>query len=162
MTQLRNHLLGRTQKAMDETIEEIKVELIKFLKDKIYDDSVGWYNRTEDLLEENAWIKSSVGRNSKGEIAYQLEYDDTYWETDPFEKIHGVFSNNASSGDTTLPTAEDFINVLNEHVGDAFGDNNSLNNIKGFWDEFLNWVQDHFDEIFAKHLAENGINVLYK
>jgi hypothetical protein len=78
-TQLRNHLLGRTQKAMDETIEEIKMELIKFLRDKIYDDSIGWYNRTEDLLEENAWIKSTfsgaktASKNYKNMLAYELE-----------------------------------------------------------------------------------------
>lgn len=154
---LKNHLLGRTRIALDETIEEIKDELMKIIEERVYNNSVsGDYDRSYALLNKDAWKTSDVSHS--GTISFSLEFNDAKWYTDGWKHIHGLTWYDGDR-DTTLPTANDFINVLNENVGDAF--THTVENSIGFWDDFVDWVQGHFDEILVKHLIEQGIEVLY-
>lgn len=151
---LRNHLLGRTRIALEDTIDEIKDELMDIIGERIYSQSVsGDYERSYALLNKDAWETKDITHSNT--ISFNLEYNNSSWVVDGFEHIHGL---TWSNGDSTLPTAEDFINVLNENVGGAFS--KTVEGSIGFWDDFISWVQNNFDTILAKHLQEQGIDIL--
>ena len=151
---LRNHLLGRTRIALEDTIDEIKDELMDIIGERIYSQSIsGDYERSYALLNKDAWETKDITHSNT--ISFNLEYNNSSWVIDGFKHIHGLTWNN---GDSTLPTAEDFINVLNENVGGAFP--KTVEGSIGFWDDFISWVQNNFDTILAKHLQEQGIDIL--
>ena len=152
---LRNHLLGRTKIALEETIEEIKEELMRILDDRIYDYAEGDYERSEMLRNESNWLVTDVSRSgSSGVVSFNLNFDENKYWANGWEHIHGLCWN---GGNTELPSAEDFINVLNANKSDVLYEKPDTT---GFWDDFIDWVHDNFDIILAKHLQEQGIDIL--
>lgn len=149
----KNHLLGRTKVAVEDTIEEIKKHLMEILDERIYNLSESeYYERSGVLRNKDNWITDNISHSS-GNITFDLHFDESQYWADGWKHIHGLIWDGHN---TELPTAEDFINVLNEGKSELFGKSNTA----GFWDEFIDWVEDHYDEIFIKNMNLQGIKVL--
>ena len=149
----RNHLLGRTKVAMECTIDEIKNHLMEILDDRIYSYAEGEYDRSGMLREESNWVADNISHS--GTISFDLHFDENQYYVNGWEHIHGLCW---GGGNTELPGAETFIKVLNENKSDLFG--GVTPNTDGFWDEFIEWVNEHYDEILMKNITLQGIDVL--
>lgn len=148
----KNHLLGRTMIAMKKTIDEIKNHLMEILDDRIYSYAEGEYDRSGMLREEDNWVADNISHS--GNISFALHFDESKYYVNGWEHIHGLCW---SGGNTELPSAEAFIAVLNDNRSDLFG---VTPDTDGFWNEFIEWVEDHYDEILMKNMTELGIDVL--
>lgn len=151
LEQYKNHIYQGTERALQKTLDDIKSYLLTTIKQIVYDDDATWYkdndyeyregliSRNYTLLQSYAWDVKYWGREN-GYIAYGLEFDDAFYD------VHGV---------DPLYTIDDFISVLDENAGDLFTDNHHP---EGWWTNFIAWVESSFDDLFVKHLAEEGIN----
>lgn len=151
LEQYRNHILGNTKVALDKTIDEILDHLMEILDERIYNIPSGDYERTEMLRQRDNWIKDDY--RSSGHIGTKLEFNESNYFANGLERIHGLIW---ADNNTELPSAEDFINVLNAEQNGLFG---NIPNTEKFWDEFIQWVEDNYDLIFQANMKELGIDV---
>ena len=126
--------------AMDKTIDELIVKLKEYIQERVYDKyDPDWYDRTMEVL--NNWVKQSATWNNNS-TSGALYFDDAQFTHSGFPKYqHGI----------QQIDAETLLDILNEKVpwGDAFGTN--FNQSRAFWDDYVNWVNDNWEDIFYKN-----------
>lgn len=158
LEQIKKYLNEKTRKALEETFEEMENELKKIIIKDVYDAwDAEFYNtkRTYWLIREGveSYIKSLYGDKIAGGVRINTHKN---YPVDLENYRHG----NVYSGKFE---PESFVEMLNNQANDGYAWDNPWHfptlERKPFWDEFQEWANEHYKEIFEKKCADLGIDL---
>ena len=142
--------------ALQNTISIAQAELREIINKKVYNSySPIFYDRTYQLL--NAWKKEVINNVTSGVVLSEgiLEFDSSQilFQGIPFFEHGSYISANDWCGDEE---AIPYI-VNSGNIGDAF--NFPLIGSRPFWDDFMDFCKDHFNEYLLEEMANVGLQV---
>ena len=151
--QLVLNTLGR--QAFDRTIERLLDELMDIIWADVYGNTTkdGWYHRTYDLTNRENW---SVDKSYKyRDLVASISFDENKFSHFPYDGWvqHGTEDNEI--------TADTLIGVLNGDINMSDAINLSKWSVdkKPFWDDFMDFCKDHFNEYLLEEMANVGLQV---
>lgn len=146
-----------SRQAMEKTLDKMLKKLKEFIEEDIYNAySPRWYNdRRSYYLIENfnnifeTYFWNNFGKGVKGAI----KINKTAFNSSPLDFIHG--SGNPNTGEIyNQLNFNSYLEIMNNPDVIPSGKFNFPTNAdmhKGqFWDDFLNWADDNFSEIFIE------------
>ena len=158
--ELRQAINEKSREAMKNTLDKMLDKLGEFIEDDVYDSySPMWYDRTYYLSENYRDIFETYYWNNFGKgIGGAIRINNTSFESKPTEFIHG--SGNWNTGD--IYSALDLSsyleimndpNVINPNNPFHFPSNRIMRKSQ-FWDDFKDWANDNFGEIFREEFEK--------
>lgn len=139
------------QTALTETAEELYKKLLEIVQSKVYSNGGSWYSRTGEF--GNAWKFEPAALNGMVLQAI-VEYDPSVVGWNPSLFQHGnEFEAATAYGADILPY------VWNEGESTGYHGFAPIP-ATGFWDEFQNYVNGNFDNIFATKCRAMGLSII--
>ena len=140
MAQLESVMNKWVRDGLDSASKIAISKLLDFIQEDVYNRGYsGWYERTEDLLDEKNWSAEI----HKGMNGYTLEIN-----PEGVNFTHEV-SKLQHTGNKTEINMEQLVSILNDPLLMNFDVNLSYwyNEPKPFWDDFKKWFKENFNEI---------------
>ena len=155
--ELQQALKPIIREAIQNTLDRMLDKLDEFIDDDIYDAYYpSFYDRTDYLKDNCREIFEINFWNDFGSIGGVLEVNNNaYFYTAPYEFVHG--SGYWRTGDVysrlDLPS---YLEIMNDpsliHTNPFHFPSGSQLGRGRFWDDFLKWSKDNFNEIFEEEL----------
>ena len=156
LNELETGINAISREAMKKTLEKMLDKLGDFINEDVYGAYFPyWYDRSYYLSEHYKDIFETYFWNNFGKgIGGGIRVNKASFTSNPVEFLHGSGNRNTGTIYSQL-NLQSYLEIMNNP--DVINPNNPFhfpsNSVMGkgqFWDDFLNWADDNFSEIFIE------------